>query len=79
MLPPDNENYELDACSILCLQSNPPVLAVATLSGTLQHLALLQDSEVDFDLNLVISTVLMFTNRAVYARGQITEMYMVYP
>ena len=54
MLPPDNENYELDACSILCLQSNPPVLAVATLSGTLQHLALLQDSEVDFDLNLVL-------------------------
>ena len=46
VLPPDNDNYELDACSILCLQSNPPLIVIATLSGTLQHLALLQDEQV---------------------------------
>ena len=54
VLPPDNENNELDACSILCLQSNPPVLVVATLSGTLQHLALLQDSEVGRQFTVLI-------------------------
>ena len=47
VLPPDNECYELDASSILCLACQPPVLVIATSSGTLQHLALLQDSEVD--------------------------------
>ncbi|KAL5259468.1 hypothetical protein ACHWQZ_G009791 [Mnemiopsis leidyi] len=54
VLPPDNENYELDACSILCLQSNPPVLVIATLSGILQHLSLLQDPEVEEEESLYL-------------------------
>ncbi|XP_070572086.1 nucleoporin 88-like [Ptychodera flava] len=37
MYPPAEDNYGLDACSLLCLHTNPPVLAMATSSGSVYH------------------------------------------
>lgn len=37
MHPPAEDNYGVDACSILCLATVPPILVVATSSGTLYH------------------------------------------
>ena len=51
MHPPAEDNYGMDACSLLCLHSNPPVLVVATSSSVLHHCIVLtsqdgQDAEV---------------------------------
>ncbi|XP_064620195.1 nucleoporin 88-like [Lineus longissimus] len=45
MHPPAEDNYGTDACSILCLRSNPPVLVVATCSGNLYHCVVLNQEE----------------------------------
>nr|CAD7423493.1 unnamed protein product [Timema monikensis] len=45
MHPPAEDNYGVDACSILCLQSVPPTVVVATCSGTLYHCLLLNTPE----------------------------------
>ncbi|KAJ8044244.1 Nuclear pore complex protein Nup88 [Holothuria leucospilota] len=45
MHPPAEDNYGLDACSILCLHSTPPVLVVATSAGFLHHCVLLNSYE----------------------------------
>ncbi|XP_014664874.1 PREDICTED: nuclear pore complex protein Nup88-like [Priapulus caudatus] len=48
MKPAAEDNYGVDACSILCLASSPPVLAIATCAGRLYHCVVL-DSESDDD------------------------------
>lgn len=45
MYPPADDNYGVDACSILCLQSVPPVVVIATCSATLYHCVLLTCAE----------------------------------
>ncbi|PIK56946.1 putative nuclear pore complex protein [Apostichopus japonicus] len=45
MHPPAEDNYGLDACSICCLHSNPPVLVVATSTGLLHHCVLLSTTD----------------------------------
>jgi nuclear pore complex protein Nup88 len=45
MYPPADDNYGVDACSILCLQSVPPVVVIATCSATLYHCVLLTCTE----------------------------------
>ncbi|GFG39981.1 hypothetical protein Cfor_09038, partial [Coptotermes formosanus] len=47
MYPPADDNYGVDACSILCLQSVPPVVVIATCSATLYHCVLLTCAEDD--------------------------------
>ncbi|XP_069683865.1 nuclear pore complex protein Nup88 isoform X2 [Periplaneta americana] len=47
MYPPADDNYGVDACSVLCLQSVPPVVVIATCSGTLYHCVLLNCAEDD--------------------------------
>ncbi|XP_041349036.1 nucleoporin 88-like [Gigantopelta aegis] len=37
MHPPADDNYGVDACAILCLNSTPPVLVVTTREGKLHH------------------------------------------
>ena len=54
MYPPADDNYGVDACSILCLKSVPPVVVIATCSGTLYHCVLLtcaEDDEADNKVN----------------------------
>ncbi len=65
MHPPAEDNYGLDACSILCLHSSPVILVVATSSGILHHCVVLtggnddddddgNDNNVRFDLLLYL-------------------------
>ncbi|XP_023725577.1 nuclear pore complex protein Nup88 isoform X3 [Cryptotermes secundus] len=49
MYPPADDNYGVDACSILCLQCVPPVVVIATCSATLYHCVLLTGAEDDED------------------------------
>ena len=37
MLPGAEDNYGVDACSVLCLHQAPPVLAIATRDGRIHH------------------------------------------
>ncbi|KAJ7333814.1 Nuclear pore complex protein [Desmophyllum pertusum] len=48
MYPAADDNYGLDACSLLCLHSQPPVIAMATASGKIYHCIVL-DSEESYD------------------------------
>ncbi|XP_041456518.1 nuclear pore complex protein Nup88-like [Lytechinus variegatus] len=48
MHPPAEDNYGMDACSLCCLESQPPVLVVATTSGLLHH-CILVAGETDAD------------------------------
>ncbi|XP_072044690.1 nucleoporin 88-like [Amphiura filiformis] len=45
MQPAAEDNYGMDACSLLCLHSNPPVLVVATSSSALHHCVVLSSEE----------------------------------
>ena len=48
MYPAADDNYGLDACSLLCLHSHPPIIAMGTGSGKIYHCIVL-DSEEAFD------------------------------
>eukprot|EP00057_Strongylocentrotus_purpuratus_P032807 XP_788920.4 PREDICTED: nuclear pore complex protein Nup88 [Strongylocentrotus purpuratus] len=59
MHPPAEDNYGMDACSLCCLESQPPVLVVATTSGLLHHCILVAgetDAE-DDDASILSSDV----------------------
>lgn len=61
MFPAADDNYGLDACSLLCLQCQPPVIAMATTSGKIYHCIALESEESDdadevFLLSLYFST-----------------------
>ncbi|XP_052128302.1 nuclear pore complex protein Nup88 [Frankliniella occidentalis] len=45
MYPPADDNYGVDACSVLVLQTSPPLLVVATSAGTLYHCLLLSPED----------------------------------
>ncbi|XP_038054719.1 nucleoporin 88-like [Patiria miniata] len=47
MHPPAEDNYGLDACSIMCLHTSPVVLVVATSGGILHHCIVLSGDEDD--------------------------------
>ncbi|XP_077995734.1 nucleoporin 88-like isoform X1 [Glandiceps talaboti] len=49
MHPPAEDNYGLDACNIICLESSPPVLVIATSSGNLYHCIVLGKGDDDSD------------------------------
>lgn len=46
MYPPADDNYGVEACSILVLDTVPNVVVVATSSGTLYHSVMLKIDEV---------------------------------
>ena len=45
MYPAAEDNYGTDACSVTCLPSRPPVLAVATCEGKIHHCVILNRGE----------------------------------
>ncbi|CAM1301532.1 NUP88 (predicted), partial [Pycnogonum litorale] len=49
MHPAADDNYGVDAFSILCLQCSPPVLVIATSSGTLYHCVVLEKSVAELE------------------------------
>ncbi|KAK7087821.1 nucleoporin 88-like [Littorina saxatilis] len=45
MYPPAVDNYGVDACSVMCLETSPPVLIVATCDGRIHHCLILPASD----------------------------------
>ncbi|CAH3194159.1 unnamed protein product, partial [Porites evermanni] len=45
MYPAADDNYGLDACSLLCLHSQPPIVAMGTGSGKIYHCIILESEE----------------------------------
>ncbi|CAH3103872.1 unnamed protein product [Porites lobata] len=45
MYPAADDNYGLDACSLLCLHSQPPIVAMGTGSGKIYHCIVLESEE----------------------------------
>lgn len=45
MCPPAEDNYGVDACSVLRLDTSPPVIVMATCDGQLHHCIILPSGE----------------------------------
>ncbi|KAK6184474.1 hypothetical protein SNE40_006942 [Patella caerulea] len=66
MYPPADDNYGIDACDIMCLNSTPPVLVVVTCEGKLHHCLVLQaddnnsNSTIQFEQSSKLSCDSMF-------------------
>ncbi|XP_051154402.1 nuclear pore complex protein Nup88 isoform X1 [Leptopilina boulardi] len=43
MYPPAVDNYGIDCCSIMCIQTTPPIVVIADCSGKIYHAILLPD------------------------------------
>lgn len=43
MYPPSDDNYGIDSCSIMCLQTTPPIVVIAMCSGKIYHAILLRE------------------------------------
>lgn len=50
MHPATENNYGLDACSLLCLPVQPPVVIMATATGRIYHCIALETPEEDSEL-----------------------------
>ena len=57
MYPAAEDNYGSEACSILCLETRPSVLVIATCEGKLHHCLLLNQPVDDGEDNDSISMV----------------------
>jgi len=67
MSPPADDNYGVDACSILCLETTPPIIAICTREGKVYH-AVPLESELDeslLDEPLTIPKLTLFVYEAV--------------
>ena len=47
MFPPAVDNYGTESCSIMCLQTTPPIVAIAECTGKIYHAILLNDGSDD--------------------------------
>ncbi|XP_076640324.1 nuclear pore complex protein Nup88 isoform X1 [Colletes latitarsis] len=47
MYPPADDNYGIDSCSIMCIQTTPPIVVIATCSGKIYHVILLKEESDD--------------------------------
>ncbi|XP_077579240.1 nucleoporin 88 [Stigmatopora nigra] len=47
MYPGAEDNYGYDACAVLCLPCVPPILVIATATGTLYHCVVMESDEDD--------------------------------
>ncbi|XP_014468354.1 PREDICTED: nuclear pore complex protein Nup88 [Dinoponera quadriceps] len=43
MYPPSDDNYGIDSCSIMCLQTTPPIVVIAMCTGKIYHAILLRE------------------------------------
>lgn len=43
MYPSADDNYGVDSCSIMCLETTPPLVVIATNNGKLYHSILLRE------------------------------------
>jgi hypothetical protein len=42
--PPTVDNYGIDSCSIMCLQTIPPIVVIAECTGKIYHAILLNEN-----------------------------------
>lgn len=49
MYPPADDNYGIDSCSIMCMQTTPPIVVIAMCSGKIYHAILLKEESNDED------------------------------
>ncbi|XP_078038359.1 nuclear pore complex protein Nup88-like [Augochlora pura] len=47
MHPPADDNYGIDSCSIMCIQTTPPIVVIATCTGKIYHAILLKNETSD--------------------------------
>lgn len=52
MTPSCDDNYGVDYCSLLTLQSSPPVLVIGNSSGRLHHCIVVEKDKDECDLNI---------------------------
>lgn len=43
MYPSTDDNYGIDSCSIMCLQTTPPIVVIAMCTGKIYHAILLRE------------------------------------
>nr|XP_003702612.1 PREDICTED: nuclear pore complex protein Nup88 [Megachile rotundata] len=43
MYPPADDNYGVDSCSIMCIQTTPPIVVIAMCTGKIYHAILLKE------------------------------------
>lgn len=53
MYPPAEDNYGNDACAILCIQTTPSVVVIATCDGRLHHCVLFARDVEDHGLQVI--------------------------
>lgn len=51
MYPPADDNYGIDSCSIMCLQTTPPIVVIAMCTGKIYHAILLKEETINDDDN----------------------------
>ena len=51
MYPPADDNYGIDSCSIMCLQTTPPIVVIAMCTGKIYHAILLKEEAINDDSN----------------------------
>nr|XP_034171113.1 nuclear pore complex protein Nup88 [Osmia lignaria] len=49
MYPPADDNYGIDSCSIMCIQTTPPIVVIAMCTGKIYHGILLKEELNDDD------------------------------
>lgn len=60
MHPQTDDNFGVDACSLLVVPSNPPTVIIAEPSGNIFHGILLENDREDLDnVNLILSFCLV--------------------
>ncbi|KZC11424.1 Nuclear pore complex protein Nup88, partial [Dufourea novaeangliae] len=47
MYPPADDNYGIDSCSIMCIQTTPPIVVIAMCTGKIYHALLLKEETND--------------------------------
>lgn len=51
MYPPADDNYGIDSCSIMCLQTTPPIVVIAMCTGKIYHAIMLKEETINDDDN----------------------------
>lgn len=64
MYPPAVDNYGIDCCSIMCIQTTPPIVVIADCSGKIYHAILLADDFEDEEKKVCLSLLFikLFSN-----------------
>ncbi|KAI4497312.1 hypothetical protein M0802_007559, partial [Mischocyttarus mexicanus] len=49
MYPETDDNYGIDSCSIMCIQTTPPIVVIAMCNGKIYHAILLKESTDEYE------------------------------